>query len=337
MHRRSKPTPRPTPFLAQAPIAEVLQGLDVGARWLVTPNLSGRLVAHDLTTGDAKLVNDQRNFGEQLFFSEGTIEFNFGSDVSYLREWEDLNEAVELPGAFFSAYRDPEVGRVILVTTREDADQVTAYAVDTGETRPVPLEGSLFATGAGFGFSFFGRGAAALSSAFVIVVGDDSWGWTWNDGWQLIAEGEAVQPDADHLVMRRCDGPVTCRFDLVDYEGRTLVDSIPFKGIPAVLSPDAQTIVGPGEPNPQIYFSPDAQSLVLTDVESGESMDVPISSAFPSLHWTPNSKYVILTSWDRSLVIDAVEGAVVGEARGRTNDPFGSLGFTDDFVLPEEP
>lgn len=337
---RPSATPRPTRAPTPVPILEAFEGRDVGVDWIVQTDPRNGLLALNLVTGATHLVDPRSGptsvDNTHFVLREGVVWIKPTSSPVPTFTYSPWNRAlpdVELPGVAVAAFRDPEVGRVILTTDfwTSTADELTAIAVDTGEQRVVPLHPSVEQNRSRSPFTSNAQSFEA--AAFVANVQDEVWSWTWSNGWGLLVEGDAQQTGEDFLVIRDCSGPARCGFSVVDFAGQAIRESVPWSLASASsLSPDMQMIVALDPSTTGASHSENVE-LTLIDLASGEQSTISVGINTPWLRWTPNSRYLIISSFDGTIIFDVDERTEV--AKYRQANPLYLYVFSDDFVLPE--
>ena len=130
-------------------------------------------------------------------------------------------------------------------------------------------------------------------------------------------------------------------FAIFDYDGGLVTPAIVWPTASAVgLSPDGGVVASLGplrdEDGSIDLDAMDEHAAVITlfNLQSGEVSTVNVSASYGDLSWSPNGRYLVVSGYSKSSLVDVVERRELDSwyAPG----PAHSVVFTDDFVIPDD-
>lgn len=354
------PTPGPTPtrIATRAPVPltpvsfeEFLAGHDLGDGWMVTINEQSRLVAINLETAEtiesevlvasnvSAVVLKQgvlvdRGSGLPWRFSpwvpSGT---NVGTQSLYVGA-EDQSTFV-VPDRVFV---DETVGPVIVRINPADDPAGTAYAVLSGETKPVEISDIRMLILADISTRFRPGAVSTPDRLFLIDDGASTYRWTWDGGWSKVSDGRLDHVLLDTAVVLRCDFPSPCTSVLIDHLGNDIAELPQRRGL-SFLGQDRMALGPDHKRLAESYGFSSAPVVVVTElaVGDGETRTTEIDqqgAAWPprQLQWSPNGSYLLgATDGGAMLFIEVATGAVTRiESSGRAFGDAMPVAFIDE-------
>lgn len=354
-------TPRPgtvlptlTPVAGDRPLRELqldelrnaLIDLDLGEGWMVAVDDPRRPSAINLQTGEVVTVaspflsprtNVVLAAAEGLFLPTATgvvttwslVPWD-GTEVRTAANFDNANTAFgREPGWFFN---DEEVGPVVIHLLGTDQLRLHALALNTGESRQVPLDDPIpvFLTGGFFDFA----GLRTATDSVILDNGGTIWRWTFNGGWSEVASGAVRLVTGSSAVTVACADPSECTAELINARTGELIAELPnytlnadpiVWGQGSLISPDSSYIAQfSGLTNPT-YDRPD---ISIYEVATGETRRIGRTDFnwWELIAWSPNSRYLIANGELGIAAIDVVTDEVqIISTHGVASGPTSSL------------